>query len=57
MLRRDPTKAVGKKRLAASGTKLTSSKKKLADAIESCYADADKKELLDLLKASGVVVR
>lgn len=57
MLRRDPTKAIGRKRPAAGGAKLTVSRKALADAIESCYADADKKELLELLKAIGVVVR
>jgi hypothetical protein len=57
MLRRDPTKPIGRKRTAASGAKLTVSKKALAEAIETYYAEAEKKELLELLKAIGVVVR
>lgn len=57
MLRRDPTKPIGRKRPAASGAKLTVSKKALADAIETYYANAEKKELLELLKAIGVLVR
>jgi len=57
MLRRDPTKPVGKKRPARGERKLTVSKKALADAIELHYANADRKDLMELLQAIGVVIR
>src|SRR5262249_9250751 len=53
MLRRDPTKPVGKKRPARDERKLTISKKALADAIKTHYANADRKNLVELLKALG----
>jgi len=57
MLRRDPTKPVGKKRPARGEPKLTISKKALAVAIKLHYANADRKDLMELLKAIGVVIR
>jgi hypothetical protein len=57
MLRRDPTKPIGKKRPARGERKLTISKKALEDAIKTYYKEADEEDLVELLKAIGVVVK